>query len=74
MTALEAVNLIVGIMVAVFCGGAIPFGFRVERRLARIETVLEQQAVQGTSIAAIDARVKLLELAAARGRNETGKD
>ena len=41
MNAIQVLNIIVGLVIAVFCTSAVPFGFRLQSRLASIETKLE---------------------------------
>jgi len=65
---ISIIEMIVGLVVTVFCLGAIPFGATIVKKLAAIETTLETMRWQETAIremreseAQIKTRLALVE-------------
>lgn len=57
---------LVGIVVTLFCVGAVPFGFKVQGRLSSIETTVTLMAGQRTELDRLHDKIGRLEVQQAR--------
>lgn len=63
---IEVINVLIGIVVAIFCVGSIPFANDVTGRLASIEAELKTQAVVRARLDKLEASMLEVQLHIAR--------